>query len=395
MDLTPKSELVARTRELQGWMKTASVDAVFVFQNADLFYFSGTLQSGLFCLPACADPVYLVQKSLVRARQESPWEKLLPFPGFKKLPEWLAGEGITDLRRVGIETDVLPTDYYLRLKELFADTEFVDASGAIRRIRMCKSAHEIGQMREAARMLGAAFDRLPDWIRDGVTELEVMAKLEGCLRRLGHQGIVRMRGFNNQLGFGALSSGASASYPTPFPGPVGCEGLYAAAPGGAGRRKIRFGDTIIADIVGGYGGYLADKTRTYVLGELAHDLADAHRFVLDMNREIESMLRPGTVCSQIYRRALEMARESPYASGFMGIGDSQVRFIGHGIGLELDEMPVLAGGFDIALGPGMTIAVEPKVFFPERGGVGVENTYVITANGFEKLTEYPEEVIVI
>jgi len=393
MDLTPKSELVSRVGALQSWMQGSSVDAVFVFQNVDLFYFSGTMQTGLLCLPASGDPIYMVQKSLSRAHRESPWERLLPFPGMRKLSEGLAGEGIHNLRRVGIETDVLPTDYYLRLTEIFRGIEFIDASEAIRRIRMRKSDFEAAQMRHASRMLRSAFDKLPQWIRIGVTELKVMAQLEGYLRSIGHQGIVRMRGFNNQIGFGTLSSGASAAYPTSFPGPVGSVGLYAAAPGGAGMRKIGRGDPVIADIVGGYAGYLSDKTRTYVIGDLASDMADAHRFVLDLNREMESMLKPGVLCSRIYRRALELAGESPYASGFMGIGDGQVRFVGHGIGLELDEMPILAGGFDIALEPGMTIAVEPKIFFPERGGVGVENTYLINASGYEKLTEYPEDVV--
>ena len=77
----------------------------------------------------------------------------------------------------------------------------------------------------------------------------------------------------------------------------------------------------------------------------------------------------------------------------MGVGDSQVRFVGHGVGLELDELPVLASSFDMPLEPGMTIAVEPKIFFPERGGVGIENTYLITDTGFENLTPFKEEII--
>jgi Xaa-Pro aminopeptidase len=151
----------------------------------------------------------------------------------------------------------------------------------------------------------------------------------------------------------------------------------------------------MADIVGGYGGYIADKTRIFVLGEPEREMADAHRFVLDLNREIESMLKPGILCSSIYQRALERVKDSPYASGFMGAADSQVRFVGHGVGLELDELPVLAGGFDIPLEPGMTIAIEPKLIFPERGGVGIENTYRVTESGFEKLTIFPEEIITV
>ncbi|MBZ5496150.1 MAG: Xaa-Pro peptidase family protein [Acidobacteriia bacterium] len=395
MELVPKSEVADRLVRLQRRMLDVSLDAVFVFQNVDLFYFAGTLQSGLLCAPASGEPLYLVQKSISRARIESPWERLLPFPGFKKLPEWLASEGIGGLRRIGIEADVLPTNYYLRLRELFPHSEFIDASETIRRIRMIKSGYELDQMRHAAQMLRTAFDRLPQWMQPGVTELEVMAQLEGFLRSLGHQGIVRMRGFNNQIGYGTVSSGASAAYPTPFPGPVGSVGLYPAAPGGGSDHRLAAGETLVVDIVGGYGGYLADKTRTFALGKPPQEMADAHRFVLDLNREIESWLKPGILCSELYRRTLERARESPYAPGFMGLGDGQVRFIGHGVGLELDELPVLAGGFDIPLEPGMTIAIEPKIFFPERGGVGIENTYLLTESGFENLTAYPEEIILI
>ncbi len=148
----------------------------------------------------------------------------------------------------------------------------------------------------------------------------------------------------------------------------------------------------MADIVGGSNGYLVDKTRTYSVGPPGSDLREAHRFVLSLLRDIESRLRPGTQCSDIYRHALDRVSESPYAEGFMGAADNQVRFIGHGIGLELDELPVLAGGFDIPLEAGMIVALEPKIFFPGRGGVGVENTYLITDSGFENLTPYPEEI---
>lgn len=392
MDLLPKSELAGRLGKLQHWMQGAAVDAVFVFQNVDVFYFAGTSQSGLLCLPATGEPIFLVQKSISRARMESSWERLLPFPGFKKLPEWLENEGIGTLRRVGIENDVLPTSYYLRLLEMFPQVQFVDASEAIRRVRMIKSSHEADQIRLAAQMLRRAFDHLPEWIRPGVTELEVMAQLEGFLRSQGHPGIVRTRGFGSQIGFGTISSGASATYPVPFPGPVGSVGLGPAVPSGGSLRELADGNSLMADIVGGYQGYLVDKTRVYVIGELVHDMVEAHNYVLDLMREIESMLVPGTLCSAIYQRVLDRVKDSPYPSGFMGAADNQVRFIGHGIGLELDELPVLAGGYDIPLEPGMMIAIEPKIFFPERGGVGIENTYLLTESGFENLTAYPEEI---
>jgi Xaa-Pro dipeptidase len=326
---------------------------------------------------------------------ESPWQRLVPFPGFKKLPGWLADEGLGNLSRIGIETDVLPTNYYLRLREAFPQADFVDASEGIRHIRMIKSAYEIEQIRQAAGMLRATFERIPSWIQPGVTELELTARIEGHLRSQGHQGIIRMRAFNHRIGYGTLSSGASAAYPTSFPGPVGFVGLYPAVPNGGSERRLAAGEPVMADFVGGYGGYIADKTRVFVLGEPGREMAEAHRFALDLNREIESMLKPGILCSSIYQHALERVKDSPYASGFMGAADSQVRFVGHGVGLELDELPVLAGGFDIPLASGMTIAIEPKIIFTERGGVGIENTYRVTDTGFEKLTVFPEEIIAV
>jgi Xaa-Pro aminopeptidase len=378
---------------MQSWMQDSSVDAVFILQNADLFYFSGTVQAGLLCLPASGEPVYLIQKSLSRARTESPWEKLLPLTGLKKAPDLIAGEGYGTLRRIGLEMDVLPTSYYLRFQSLFPEAEFLDASQAIRKIRMIKSPYEIDRIRLAARQLERAFDQMPGWIDPGIAELEVQARLEGFLRQNGHQGITRMRGFNNEIAYGTVSSGASACYPTLFPGPVGFIGLYPGVPNGGSERKLEMGDPLMADIVGGSGGYIADKTRVYVLGELERDMCDGHEFALDIMRGIEAMLRPGVLSLEVYRYTLERIKDSPYAENFMGVGDSKVRFVGHGVGLELDELPVLAASFDIPLQAGMTIAIEPKIFFPERGGVGIESTYLITDSGFENLTPFPETII--
>jgi len=392
MELLPRTEAEARLRRLQLWMAESSVDAVFILQNADLYYFAGTVQNGLLCLPASGEPLYLVQKSAARARMESPWLQVVPMAGWKKARSLLESAGCQSLRRVGLELDVLPTANYLRLQGLFDGIDFVDASEIIRRMRMVKSSYEVDLLRNAASLLREAFAQIPAWARPGATELEIAANLEGFLRRQGHQGITRTRGFNFELGYGAVSAGPSASHPTCFPGPLGFEGLYAAAPSGSGRRPLVAGQTLVVDLVAGYGGYFADKTRTFALGAVPGELTRGHAFAMELLADVEGALRPGVLCSHIYQRALERVSDSPYADAFMGAGDSHVRFIGHGLGLEVDEWPVLAAGFDWPLEAGMTIAVEPKIFFPE-GGVGLENTYAITDSGFEKLTVFPEEMI--
>jgi Xaa-Pro dipeptidase len=393
VDLLPRSEAETRVGRLQEWMQRDSTDCVFVLQNADQFYFSGTVQTGMVCIPASGEPALLVQKSPTRARLESPWTTVIPISGFGQAPEVLAGAGFGNLRKIGLEIDVLPAGHYFRIQELFSGVDFIDASESIRTLRMIKSEHELHQIRQAAEMLDLVFRGIREWLRPGMTELEASARIEGLLRLHGHQGIARMRSFNCELAHGIVSSGASAAQPTCFPGPVGSTGLYPAVPNGASRRPIVPGAPVVIDIVAGFGGYICDQTRTFISGELAPDMQDAHRFTLDLTRKIESMLRPGMECKQIYRRIMDDVKQRGYASSFMGLGDSQVRFIGHGVGLELDELPVLAGGFDATLEPGMVIAVEPKIFFPERGGVGIENTYAIVPAGCEKLTAYEEDII--
>jgi len=395
MDLLPTEEARSRLARLQAWMQRDNVDLVLVLQNADLAYFSGTVQTGLLCLPAAGEPLYLIQKSLSRARMESPWQRLMAITSLKPVPDILAAEAIGVPGRIGLEMDVLPVSYYKRFQSLFPAVEFVDASDAIRRIRMTKSGYEVEQMRQSASILKRAFQRIPEWLVIGASELEIMARLEGYMRELGHQGITRMRAFNGEIAYGTVSSGPSACYPTGFPGPVGAIGLYPLVPNGGSRRQLAHGDSVVVDVVGGYNGYITDMTRTFALAQIAPDMQQAHDFALHLMREIESMLKPGTSCELIYEMVMSRVEDSPYADKFMGCGDSKVRFVGHGLGLELDEFPVLASGFDLPLESGMTIAIEPKIFFPERGGVGIENTYLITATGCENLTPLKEEILVV
>ncbi len=380
---------------MQRWMQELSIDAVFIFQNTDLYYFSGTIQSGLLCLPCSGDPIYLVTKSMVRATQESVWKNIIALPKLEKAPEILASEGIQPLKKVGLEMDVIPAAHYFRITQSFPDVEFVDASPAIRKIRMIKSPYEVDQIREAAKMILQAWQQLPSWIRPGVTELEVLAQMEQYLRLQGHQGILRTRGFNCEIGYGAFAAGSNACFPTSFPGSTGYRGLYPAISNTGSERPLVPGEPLLVDIAGGYGGYLADATRTFAIGSLPSDMREAHAWILELNLEIESMLISGMECCKICDYAFVKAENHHFADTFMGIGDNHLRFIGHGIGLELDEWPVLASKSSMQLKADMVVAVEPKLFFPERGGIGIENMYLITETGCEKLTPYSDEIIII
>ena len=325
---------------------------------------------------------------------ESAWENIIPLRKLEDAPSLLESEGIRNLKKVGIEMDVLPAAVYFKIAGSFSGTDFVDVSSSVRNIRMVKSAYELDQIRKAAQMILQAWDKLPEWIHPGATELEVLAQMEHFLRLQGHQGIQRTRGFNYEIGYGAFSAGANACFPTSFPGSTGFKGLYPSISNTGSRRRLASEEPLLVDIAGGYGGYLADATRTFAINRLPSDMLDAHAWILELNHGIESMLKPGMECSRICNHAFDKAGDFSFAASFMGIGDNRLRYIGHGVGLELDELPVLTSKSKVCLEPGMVLAIEPKIFFPDRGGVGIENMYLITESGFEKLTPYREDIII-
>src|SRR5262249_25690051 len=186
--------------------------------------------------------------------------------------------------------------------------------------------------------------------------------------------------------------GETASYPHNFDGPVGVRGLYPAVQAMGSRRKLKAGDPVMVDVVGGYAGYIADGSRTYALGSVSQQMQDTHKFILDLNAWIETQLRAGAIPSEIYSNIQKRVADTSYAPHFMGAGENQVRFVAHSVGLELDETPVIAPKFDTPLEAGVVLAVEPKIFYPGLGGVGVENTYVVTEDKCERLTACSQEI---
>ena len=189
-------------------------------------------------------------------------------------------------------------------------------------------------------------------------------------------------------------SGSSASYPTNFDGPVGGEAPYPAAAMGAGSREILSGEAVMTDIVTSYNGYHSDNARDFFTGpEPPRELLDAHEFCTDIISEIESAARPGRICSDVFKEIDALAKKRGEPQGFMGFGKNRVKFFGHGVGLELDELPVIADRVDIEIVPGMIIAVEPKAFLPHIGPAGIENTYVVEENGLSSLCGHPRRLI--
>jgi Xaa-Pro dipeptidase len=392
----PLSELSARHAALGAAMAEVGLDAVLITQNADLFYFSGTIQSGTLYLPVTGTPLYLVRKDEARARRESALPDIVPLAAMRDIPALLAAHGYPAPRRLGFELDVLPVGFYERYRRVFRDAECVDASPLVRRVRMLKSGWEISQMRAAARQADAIYQLAGEIIREGMTDIELAAELERAARLAGHPGFIRMRSFNGEMLYAHVCSGPDSAVPAYLDTPLGGVGPHPSFGQGAGWRRIQRHEPIIVDNAGWAEGYFVDQTRVLSIGELPPRLARAY----DDMRRIQELMRelaiPGMNCGELYERCLGRAHELGYADHFMGPPGAQASFIGHGLGVEIDEWPAIArGAGDFALAVGMAFAFEPKVVFPGQGAIGIENTFHLGSGGLEQLTFSDERLVTL
>jgi Xaa-Pro dipeptidase len=399
MNATPifKSDILkARTQQLQEKMRAQGIDGVLIKQNADLYYFSGTMQEAYLFVPLSGAPLLMVRRNLSRARAESSLENVMPLGSVREIPGTIAGHGYHIPGLLGLEMDVIPAKLYLYLRDdVFSGVEIADVAHAIREVRMLKSPLEIEWMRQAAGQLNCVIKEVPDLLRPGMTELELSIELEYRLRRAGHQGFMRMRAWNQELFFGHILSGPSGAESSYFKGATGGKGITPAFSQGASNKVISVGEPVSIDLGGCVNGYMIDQTRMFALGFLPGALKKAYEAVLEIHYGLREKIRVGETCGRIYEWACNRAASLGYAENFMGYGEAKMPFIGHGIGLEVDELPVFSARNPMLLEAGMTFAIEPKLIFPGVGHIGVEDTYVLMPEGAEVLTTSPDEMMII
>ncbi|AEG16311.1 peptidase M24 [Desulfofundulus kuznetsovii DSM 6115] len=393
MSYPPLAELAARLERFQEVLRVQGMDGALLLQGADLVYFCGTTQSAHLYVPAQGRALFMIRRSRQRIDPALVPAEVVPLRRPEEIPGLLAARGLAVPEVLGMELDVLPVNLFRRYEKIFPG-QIVDCSLQIRKLRAVKSAYEIALLKESAAMMDGVFARIPEMLREGMCELELAARVEAAARCAGHMGLIRVRGFNQEFFWGCLLAGPSGGVPSYFDSPLGGPGFTPAFPFGVGKHLIAPGDPVMVDYVGVINGYQVDMTRVFALGYLPEDLLKAHETAVSIQNALVAAARPGVTGGELYELALEMATGAGLAEHFMGCGD-QVRFVGHGIGLELNELPVLARGVKEKLQAGMVVAIEPKFIFPGRGAVGIENTFVVGEQGLERLTTFPDEVVVV
>lgn len=382
----PKIELEQRLKEFRAMMdkKEPGWELALIIGKINQYYFTGTMQEGLLFIPRDSESVFYVRRSYERALDESLFQSIQPMETYRdaaasmgKLPE-----------TVFLEAEMVPLAMYERLKKYFGFTNFKPLDACISSVRAVKSRYELDLMIKAGEIHKKVLEeRIPKLLKEGMSEGDLTAVLFTVLQEEGHQGVMRFSMFDTEVIMGHVAFGESSLYPTYFNGPGGNAGLSAAVPlMGSRVRKLTGGDLIFIDIGCGFEGYHSDKTMTYVFGgSLPKHAVECHQKCLDIQCKIAGMLKPGEKPSNIYNTIMKSIDED-YLPNFMGYKNRRVKFVGHGIGLHVDELPVLAKGFDEPLQEGMIFAVEPKAGVEGVGMVGLENTFMVTPDGGKCIT---------
>jgi Xaa-Pro aminopeptidase len=387
----PPGEYARRWEKFQKRLRAHGLDGALLVQAADVIYFTGTFQDGHLYIPAEGKPLFMVRRDYNLARADAAVEDVVPIRSFRQLPELIHEAGHPGPERLGLEFDVLPVATYQYYRKVFPGAEFTDCASLVRELRAVKTPFEITLLRDAGRRMDAVFEALPGILREGRTEVEMAGLFEAVARREGHQGLLRMRGLNAEPFWGHLLTGETALVTSFFDGAVGGPGVGPAFRFGASFKTLNRNEPVVVDYPGIFHGYIVDMTRIFVVGKLPAKLARGHRVALEIQEALAREVRPGWTAAAVYERARTLVAEAGLEAHFMGHANP-VRFVGHGVGLELNELPVLAAGLETELVPGMVFALEPKFAFPGAGVVGIENTFLVTSDGLERLTNYPDEV---
>ncbi|MGE5842116.1 MAG: M24 family metallopeptidase [Deltaproteobacteria bacterium] len=390
---TPPEEIKGRHRKLREKMGAAGLDGLLVAQKMDCYYLSGTAQDSLLFIPLEGKSLLLVKRELERARMESPLEHVVGFRSLRELPALVAGSAGRPPGVLGLEMDILPARDYLRLQSMFPQSKLVDGSGIIRDLRKIKSSFELDLIRKAGEIGTRVYQEAGKILREGMTEIEFGGLLEAQAKKLGHEGLLRVRSFNYEAYSWHVLSGPMGGIVSQSDSPMGGLGLSPAFPVGASRKVMKAAEPILVDFGICYHGYQADETRMFCIGRMPPKFADAYKACREIHDAVLDGTRPGADCESLFLSTLELAKKLGYEESYLGPPGLQTKFIAHGIGLELNEFPFLAQGQSYALDQGMTFAVEPKIVFPGEGSVGIENTVLVTQEGYEILTPIDMEII--
>jgi Xaa-Pro aminopeptidase len=373
-------------------MKKQEIEGLLVVQKMNFYYLSGTTQDGFLFVPLEGKPLLMIKRELERAKVESPIKAIIALKSNREILSLIQTHSGKLPNSLGLELDILPVKDYFKFQELFPKTKFMDASSIMRETRKIKSSFEIDLMRKAGEIGKKVYQEARKILKEGMTEIEFGGLLEATAKKYGHEGLLRVRSLNYEAYTWHVLSGLTGGIVSQSDSPMGGLGLSPAFPVGASRRSMRAHEPILVDFGTCFHGYQADETRMFSIGKMRQKFIDAYNACREIHDAVLEETRPGADCEAIFVKTLQLAEKLGYKDSYLGPPGLQTRFIAHGIGMELNELPFIAQGQSYPLEEGMTFAVEPKIVFPGEGSVGLENTVVVTETGYEILTPVSQKI---
>ncbi len=393
MEAIPLQELEWRWARCRENLKRhiPEADGLIVFSRINIYYLSGTFGSGLFWLPLEGAPVLLCRRGCERARIESPVKHIFPFKSYREMEGRLKEAGSALPGSIAVEMNALSWSLGQRFSRYLPHCRLLPGDRVLPVTRAVKSDFELSILRETGAKHASCLCRhLPELLKAGMTEFEIARVLSDVYFAEENHGILRMETHGEEIFMGYVSIADSGNYPVAFNGPLGLRGVHPAVPYlGDVNRKWQPGEILTIDNGFNFKGYHTDKTQVFWLGapdEIPSGIRAAQDCCLEIQRETAAGMKPGAIPAELWEQSLRIARKHNFLEGYMGLGRNKVVFVGHGIGLAIDEYPALAKGFELPLETGMTLAVEPKIGIPGVGMVGTENTFEVTPDGGCSLT---------
>jgi len=389
---TPLEEVEKRLVRVRTGMENQGIGGLLVIQKMNLYYLSGTTQDGLLFVPLEGEPLLMIKRELERAKAESPVADIVPLKSHREISSLVQAHYGKVPSIVGLELDILPVRDYFKFQGFFPGIQFMDASSILGEARKIKSLFEIDLMRKAGEIGMKVYQEAREVLKDGMTEIEFGGRLEAAAKKYGHEGLLRVRSLNYEAYTWHILSGLTGGIVSQSDSPMGGLGLSPAFPVGASLKVMKAREPILVDFGTCFHGYQADETRMFSIGRMEQKFIDAYNACKEIQDAVLEETRPGADCETLFLKTLPLAEKLGYKDSFLGPPRLQTRFIGHGIGLELNELPFLAQNQSYPLEEGMTFAVEPKIVFPGEGSVGIENTVVVTKDGYQVITPAGQEI---
>lgn len=375
-----------RISKVRREMALVGADALLIADNTNIYYLCGAVFRGYVyvpvqgrCLMFVIRPVDLQGDDVIYVRKP------------EQIPAELERLGLSVPSCLGLELDDLSYSDVERLRSAMSPRGVCNASTVMRRARMVKTDAEVRLIHEDGMKQAAAYRKIPRIYKEEMTDVEFQIEVERLLRLEGCLGYYRTSGRLMEINMGSVLNGDNADNPTPYDFAVGGGGVDLSLPVGADGRTMRPGTAVMVDMCGNFNGYQSDMTRVWSIGPVSDFAFKCHECSRKILRELEKMALPGVPVANLYHRAMEIVEAEGLANHFMG-HVQKAPFIGHGVGIQLNELPVITPRSKDVLAENMVIAIEPKFVVPKVGAVGVENTYRVTPSGLECLTPFPEEI---